>query len=317
MTKTITEECRLREKKHAVLIVDDIPLNIKILGEALRNDYHITISTNGEQAIEISKSDETRPDLIILDIIMPQMDGYEVCRRLKANPKTKDIPVIFITAKDKADDEVMGFQVGGVDYITKPFNIAAVLARVKTHIQLKEKNEMLERIAAIDPLTNLSNRRGIDEKLDVEWKRALRGETPISILLMDIDYFKKYNDHYGHPKGDECLVRVASVLRDSLKRPADFLARYGGEEFMVILPETDSDAAVDVGNRLRAATEASCILHECSDLICKKVTISVGVATTEPHKHGDLSPEDMIKQADVALYESKKNGRNCVSRVVV
>ncbi len=306
----------MKEKKHSILIIDDIPLNIKILGEALRKDYNVAITTDGRQAMEIVESDETRPDLIILDIIMPNIDGYEVCKNLKDSPKTREIPIIFITTKDKADDEVMGFEAGGVDYITKPFNIATVLARIKTHLELKEKKEMLEKIAALDSLTNLPNRRRLDETLNTEWRRAVRGETSISIALIDIDYFKKYNDFYGHPKGDDCLIRVSSILKDSLKRPADFLARYGGEEFLVILPETGSEAALKVGNRLKTDVEMSCIKHECSDPY-KKVTISVGVATIAPDKHTCLSPEDLIKQADTALYKSKNNGRNCVSCVVV
>ena len=218
-----------------ILIVDDQRQNIKVLKDFLRDDYKIMAAKTGEQALEAARS-ATPPDLILLDIIMPGMDGYHVCRQLKEDPKTMHIPVIFVTGLGSTSEEAKGFEMGAVDYITKPFRPVIVRARIKTHIQLKRKSDLLDRLASIDGLTEIPNRRCFDATLEREMRRAFRNRAWVSLILMDIDLFKKYNDHYGHAAGDTCLRRVAKAAERVLLRASDQVARYGGEEFGIILP---------------------------------------------------------------------------------
>ncbi len=294
--------------KQKILITDDIPANITVLGEVLREEYEIIIATNGEKALEIAASEDS-PDLILLDIMMPGMDGYEVCRRLKEDEKTIGIPVIFITAKNEIDDETRGLDLGAVDYITKPFQIPIVKARVRTHLELKRKNDILENIAALDGLTGIPNRRQFDETVQREWLRCLRQGVPLSLIMMDIDFFKKYNDAYGHTAGDECLRRVALALKSSVRRAADLMARYGGEEFAAILPDTHSEGAAFVAERIRSSVESEGIPHEYSE-VADHVTLSVGAATKIPQM--DSTASEIIEAADKMLYEAKDGGRNSV-----
>ncbi len=294
--------------KQKILITDDIPANITVLGEVLREEYEIIIATNGEKALEIAASEDS-PDLILLDIMMPGMDGYEVCRRLKEDEKTIGIPVIFITAKNEIDDETRGLDLGAVDYITKPFQIPIVKARVRTHLELKRKNDILENIAALDGLTGIPNRRQFDETVQREWLRCLRQGVPLSLIMMDIDFFKKYNDAYGHTAGDECLRRVALALKSSVRRAADLMARYGGEEFAAILPDTHSEGAAFVAERIRSSVESEGIPHEYSE-VADHVTLSVGAATKIPQMGSTAS--EIIEAADKMLYEAKDGGRNSV-----
>lgn len=294
--------------KQKILITDDIPANITVLGEVLREEYEIIIATNGEKALEIAASEDS-PDLILLDIMMPGMDGYEVCRRLKEDEKTIGIPVIFITAKNEIDDETRGLDLGAVDYITKPFQIPIVKARVRTHLELKRKNDILENIAALDGLTGIPNRRQFDETVQREWLRCLRQGVPLSLIMMDIDFFKKYNDAYGHTAGDECLRRVALALKSSVRRAADLMARYGGEEFAAILPDTHSEGAAFVAERIRSSVESEGIPHEYSE-VADHVTLSVGAATKIPQM--DSTASEIIEAADRMLYEAKDGGRNSV-----
>jgi len=296
------------ESKPRILIVDDTPSNILMLGVELKQRYDVIIATNGQKALQRAFT-EPRPDLILLDIMMPDMDGYEVCRRLKDDPRTKDIPVIFITAKNAEDDETLGLELGAVDYITKPFSLAIVRARVRTHLELKRKSDMLEALSSRDCLTGMFNRRRFDEALETEWKRALRTHAPLSLLMMDIDYFKNYNDAYGHLSGDECLKAVAFAMSSTLRRPADFIARYGGEEFVAVLSDTDITGAVHIGECIRKAVEDSRIQHEHS-LASECVTLSVGAATTVPRQ--EVSSLLLVEVADNALYDAKQAGRNRV-----
>lgn len=294
--------------KGKVLIVDDIPTNIKILGEALRTDYEISVAISGEKALEISMSDN-QPDLILLDIVMPHMDGYEVCRRLKENAQTMNIPIIFITAKDDVSDETKGLELGAVDYITKPFNLPIIRARLRTHLSLKRKTDMLESLVSLDGLTDMPNRRRFDEFLEQEWKRSKRSLVPISLIMADVDFFKNYNDSLGHTAGDECLKKVSSLLLSSIHRPSDLAARYGGEEFAVILPETDLSSAVAVAERIRIDLKEKKIPHADS-AVSDFVTFSIGVASAIPEENE--SPISLIDLADKALYDAKHNGRDRV-----
>jgi diguanylate cyclase (GGDEF)-like protein len=296
------------DKFSRILIVDDERHNIKVLTELLREEYKIMAAKTGEQALKAVQGPNP-PDLILLDIMMPGIDGYEVCRRLKADSLSMHIPVIFVSALDASDDESHGFELGAVDYITKPFKPVVVKARVKTHIQLKQKSDLLERMASIDGLTDIPNRRNFDDTLERELRKATRNGSLLSLILMDIDFFKKHNDYYGHAEGDDCLRRVAKTVDACMKRASDFAARYGGEEFAVILPETDTDGAVHVAEKIRIRVAQLNISHAASD-VADHVSISLGVATVSGSQ--DSSPVDIIKAADTFLYKAKETGRNRV-----
>jgi diguanylate cyclase (GGDEF)-like protein len=297
-----------REDMQTLLIVDDTPENIKILMETLKSDYKIIFATSGEKAIELLGSKGNLPDLILLDIKMPGIDGYDVCKWLKNNDNTRNIPVIFVTASSEVSDESKGFRLGAVDYITKPFHPPIIKARVNAHINLKIKSDMLEKLASRDALTDLYNRRKFDEMIKKEWNRAQRNHSLLSVLMIDIDKFKQYNDNYGHATGDKCLKDIANALKTGLKRANDFVARYGGEEFIIILPDIDSQAAQQVGSSIIDAVESLDIRHEHSD-VAGHVTISMGIATTRPSidKNECLN---IVEIADQLLYMAKEAGRN-------
>ncbi len=297
--------------KPKVLIVDDATENIDILYSLLKSDYRVSAAKNGKKGLDMAL--QNKPDVILLDIVMPEMNGYEVCRALKASEKTQNIPVIFVSGKTEAVDEAKAFSMGAVDYITKPFVPIVVKARVKTHIELKKKSDMLEELVSLDSLTNIFNRRKFDEQLTYEWRKAKRREDPLSVIFIDIDHFKLFNDNYGHAMGDTCLQQVAACLAKFLKRPEDFIARYGGEEFVIILPETDLSGVNHMGERLIASVSDLNIPHAHSDT-AEVVTISAGSATTIPGPESG-SPTELVKAADKMLYESKQNGRNRMTSV--
>lgn len=296
--------------KAKVLVVDDQPANIQILAEALQSQYDVRVAINGEKALRIAHEND-KPDLILLDVMMPDMDGFEVCRRLKNDTATQHIPVIFVTAKDNAADEELGLNIGAVDYVGKPFSIPVVRARVRNHILLKQRADLLEELASIDPLTHLPNRRLFETTVQDEWKRAQREGTTLSILLADIDYFKNYNDHYGHGAGDICLQRVAHAMQTGQSRPGDMVARFGGEEFIVILPNTDCEGAKVAAERLRNRVKALQIPHAHSSA-ANIVSISVGCATCRPSIE-DIDATALINAADAQLYKAKEQGRNRVA----
>jgi len=304
------EEMKELKAKQTILVVDDMPINIQVLARALKSDYHVKIATNGFTAIEIANSEE-QPDLILLDIMMPDMDGYQVCENLKDNKQTRDIPIIFISAKNEVENETKGLELGAVDYITKPFHLAIVKARVKTHLDLRRKNLILENLASLDGLTGIANRRSFTEVLDREWKRANRSSTPLSLILMDIDFFKNFNDNYGHTEGDRCLKEIARTLSISLKRESDFIGRYGGEEFVALLADFPNKEAADHAEYLRQRVVSLNIAHGFSET-AEMVTLSLGVATTIPSKDTKNTPTMLLEAADKMLYEAKRSGRNRV-----
>ncbi len=296
--------------KARILIVDDVAENIHVLMEVLRTDYQVVPARSGQVALQKAMA-EPQPDLILLDILMPEMDGYEVCQKLKGMPQTKDIPVIYITSVSDAIDEAKGFRLGAVDYITKPFHPDVVKARVKAHLELRRKSELLEKLAMRDALTDVYNRRRFDEVVGQEWDRAFRQKKTLALAMLDIDCFKPFNDNYGHAAGDACLRRVARCMDASLLRPMDFLARYGGEEFVVLLADTDYDGAMRVTRRMLDDVSALQINHQYSDA-SDTVTLSAGVCVVSPFLSGG-SPLELVEHADKMLYESKHNGRNCVT----
>jgi len=296
-----------------VLIVDDNPADIHVLAEALRSECIIKTAASGQAALAIAHEEE-QPAMILLDIMMPEMDGYEVCRRLKNDPVTKDIPVIFVTAKDESEDEAIGLNLGAADYISKPFFLPIVKARVRIQLSLKIKTELLQSLAHIDGLTHIPNRRSFDETFDAEWRRALRSKAGIAVCMMDIDHFKEYNDHYGHGAGDQCLKQVAQALASTVNRASDMIARYGGEEFVAIIADANHEGAKLIADRCRARIEQLNLPHAFSPTT-GQVTISVGFASITASAHA--TQKDLLEAADKALYEAKKTGRNSVSGIML
>jgi len=320
-----------------VLIVDDSPDERVLIKSILKNAGYAELLT-AESSLDAFKqlgmdsreSIYSDIDLILMDIIMPEMDGVEACRLIKAVDYLKDIPIIVVTVKDEIKYLQMAFAMGAVDYITKPLNKVELLARVRSALRLKYEIDrrkarekellvikqqledtifVLKRLSSEDELTGIPNRRGFDNYLEQEWKRAMRYEVPVSLILVDIDFFKAYNDTYGHQRGDHCLKKVASVLNDGLHRPADFAARYGGEEFVIILPNTDLNGGEFIAEKLREGVEAMGMDHSSSQA-SEHVTISLGVATATPSQ--GFSPSDLVTAADQALYRAKQEGRNRV-----
>jgi diguanylate cyclase (GGDEF)-like protein len=292
-------------RRARLLVVDDQPINVQALYRALCADHQVLVATSGEQALAMCA--ERLPDLVLLDVVMPGIDGFEVCRRLQADAGTQHVPVIFVTASSDEAAETHGLEVGAVDFITKPINPAIVRARVKTHLTLKAQSDLLRQLAWVDGLTGVFNRRHFDERLLDEWQRSGRNGAPLSLLLLDIDYFKRFNDVYGHQAGDDCLRCTAQALRGSLNRPTDVMARYGGEEFACILPDTDANGAWVVGLRLEQCVRALRIAHGGS-AAGAFVSASVGVATRRQDK--DESIATLLARADRQLYRAKAQGRS-------
>jgi diguanylate cyclase (GGDEF)-like protein len=297
----------METRKQTILIVDDTPANIEILCEVLDSEYEVLFATSGTDALSIAV--DQSPDLILLDVVMPEMNGYQVCRHLKEDKRTQSIPVIFVTAMDQEEDEAKGLNVGAIDYLTKPIRPPIVKARVRNHLELKRYRDFLENLSSTDGLTGIFNRRRFDETLDSEWRRARRAASPLSLILMDIDLFKSYNDHYGHLAGDDCLRRLAQVLSDCVRRPSDLVARYGGEEFACLLPNTDANGAMQVANHILEATNNLNIPHAHSS-VADRVTVSIGVTTIIPVTGQPVS--QLIQRADELLYTAKGSGRNQV-----
>ncbi|WP_324770076.1 diguanylate cyclase [Pokkaliibacter plantistimulans] len=289
-----------------VLIVDDEKSNLKILSDLLRDDVRVILAKSGEQAI--AKAEQYRPDLVLLDIVMPKMNGFDVIQHLKQQASTSTIPVIFVSALGDTDNEVRGFDLGACDYIQKPFQSSLVRARVKLHLQLAKQRLLLEKLANIDPLTAIANRRKFSDKLQLEWTRCQHDDRPLSLVMIDIDYFKQFNDRYGHAAGDEALSKVAQALEGQLERSTDFVARYGGEEFVLVLPDTDQHDAQEVVERCRAAVAALKIRHETAG--GEFLTISLGGATCSG-RDGEAH-EQLLQRADAMLYQAKQQGRDCV-----
>lgn len=290
------------------MIVDDIPANIKSLNAILADDYNIVFATDWRKGLELAG--RMSPDIVLLDIMMPDMDGYEICRRLKSESETREIPVIFITALDSEADEEKGLSYGAADYITKPFRPAIVRLRVRNHLQLKLQRDRLESLTMTDGMTEIANRRRFDRHLDEEWRRCARMHIPLSAIMMDIDRFKAFNDNYGHTAGDDCIRDIALALATVPTRAGDLVARYGGEEFACLLPGTDAEGALTIAERLLDAVNDLAIPHAWSN-VTGAVSISAGVGTVVPTGDGDS--EELIRMADEMLYKAKNAGRNRVA----
>lgn len=311
----------LEKKTASILIVDDDPAMILTLSNALADLGQIRFAMGGDDALRLIN--EEAPDIVLLDAEMPGKSGFEVCELVLAQPGLAELPVIFVTSHSGAEFEESGFAVGAVDFIAKPINPRMVQARVKTHLRLKIASELLKFQATTDALTQLRNRRAFDEALRVEWARALRAQQPLALLMIDVDHFKRFNDHYGHGAGDDCLRQVAEVLRSNLFRPADQAARYGGEEFALLLPSTDLAGGQAVAEKVLAAMENAKLPHADSP-VAPHVTLSIGVSALDENSAAwrkgaaesrfsvldSVVPADLVHAADLALYAAKRAGRS-------
>lgn len=292
-------------EKKTILIVEDETINLNILVSILRDEYTLILEKSGTKAI--TRAEQQLPDLILLDIMLPDLDGYSIISALKNNDQTKEIPVIFISALKDVKDEEKGLMLGAVDYIVKPYNASIIKARVRTHMKLVTQRKLLERIAMLDGLTEIPNRRSFSERFAQEWDRAVRTGKPLSLIVADVDYFKQYNDYYGHGMGDVALKQIAYTFTNALSRSTDFSARIGGEEFAVLLPETSAEGGFEVSERIRTAVEALNIPHQSSP-INEILTLSLGGVTLIPNAIG--CHISMFELADHQLYEAKKEGKN-------
>lgn len=304
-----------------ILVVDDHPDNVEIINVRLSSrGYLIETATNGEEALHQVK--DNPPDLILLDVMMPLMDGYEVSRRIKNDPDLPFIPIILVTARDSTQDKVDGLDAGADDYLTKPVNFPELEARVRSMLRIKrlqdeldQKNRELEfankrlrKLSITDGLTELFNHRHIHELLHEEFERTKRSGEPMAVVMMDLDRFKQVNDTYGHPTGDVILYETANILRQTV-REIDMVGRYGGEEFVTILPGADEQAAHQFAERVRQAVADHVYRDEANEV---RMTVSGGVASfpSEGIEHPDL----LIKRADEALYAAKQGGRDRIIR---
>ena len=294
------------ETKNTILIVDDEVANINVLIHLLLNEYTLHVAKDGPTAIEMARTH--MPDLILLDIIMPGMDGYQVLEELRASEDTKNIPVIFVSGLNSDDDEAKGLSLEVADYISKPLVAAIVKFRIRNQIRIINYLRIIERLSMTDSLTGLNNRRSFNDRLRQEWGRAVREEISLSLIMLDIDNFKNYNDTYGHQAGDLVLKAVAGIFDNMLKRSTDFVARWGGEEFIILLSGTDREGAVKLAEDIRTEVENTEI--ELYNGISTKVTVSAGVSELIPNQEDII--DRFISDADKAMYIAKSQGRNRV-----
>lgn len=289
-----------------LLIVDDHPINIRALHEVFASDHDVFMALTGDQALAFCR--KTPPDLVLLDVLMPEMDGLQVCRALKEAPETAGIPVIFVTGLDDPEGEAACWDAGCVDFITKPINARTVRNRVRAHLTLKHQADLLRRTAWIDGLTGVANRRQFDEQLQREWQRCRRSGAALSVAVVDMDCFKAYNDTYGHLTGDDCLRQVAAAAQRSLLRPMDMVARTGGERFTCLLPEVGLDGARTIADRIESAVRDLHIPHAAS--VVASVTVSIGIASAVASINE--TTEGLLQRAEQALHRAKSRGRGRV-----
>lgn len=314
------------EREIRILIVDDDAGTIKVLAEILKDVGKIHFTTKGEKALSMAQT--VMPDIILLDVEMPDMNGFEVCEAIKRNPGFQDVPVMFVTSHADIDIETRALTSGAIDFIHKPPHPMVVKARVSNYLALKKQTERLKMLSMVDGLTGIANRRAFDDALKQEWQRACRNHQQLSLLMIDVDHFKIFNDTYGHQAGDDCLRMIADVLDDTARRPGEMAARYGGEEFTVLLPNCTESQAVFLAEMI--CTEIRKLKKEHSGSpVAPYVTVSIGVSSMLNLKKGKncwsgdegnqldspygLTYNDLLNAADRALYAAKHQGRNRVS----
>lgn len=292
-------------KQQKVLIIDDEKANLKILSGILNQEVEVILAKDGKTGL--LKAKENKPDLILLDIVMPKLSGFEVIEKLKNNPQTSNIPVIFVTGQLGVKQEEQGLELGACDYIQKPFHVEILKARVRLHLRMSKQRDLLEKLANIDPLTSIANRRLYDQTFNLQWNKAIENQSTFSLVVIDIDDFKKYNDFYGHAAGDRALEKVATSISDNLACSECFLARYGGEEFVALLPNLSSDEAVKLMQSCLKRVEELKITHDPSTKH-EFLTISIGGVSYLPIV--ESCQDTLLKIADDMLYEAKYNGKN-------
>lgn len=322
----------IHDYKISVLLVDDQPMIAEVIRRALaleELDFHYC--RNPTEALKTAE--ELKPTIILQDLVMPEIDGLTMVKFYRSSPVTTQVPIIVLSTKEEPEIKSKAFELGANDYLVKLPDKIELIARIRYHSQayinqrqrdeafkalkksqqrLAEANKVLQKLSSQDGLTGIPNRRSFDQLLEKEWNRAIRHSSSISIIMLDIDFFKLYNDTYGHQGGDDCLKQVAGILADSIHRETDMVARYGGEEFVAVLPETGAQGALAIAKAMRANVEARNIPHKSSK-ITDHVTVSVGVATAVPERKSQ--PDMLVEAADQALYEAKENGRNQVQSV--
>lgn len=291
------------KKKFSILIVDDEKTNLDVLVHLLGDHFVLFVAKSGAAALK--KAGESKPDLILLDVLMPDMNGFEVISALKSDDRTQRIPVLFITGLSDPADEEEGLRLGAVDYISKPFTPAIVHARVRTQIRILEQVSMIEEMGMVDSLTGIPNRRYFDARFQTEWRRSMREKIPISLLLLDLDRFREYNEAFGRPQGDLLLQAVGKLLEATVRRPTDLASCFGGEEFAVLLPNTDLSGALLVAEAIRSNVMS---LLASTDENSGGVTVSIGVASTVPEVNASM--DYFFAETDRLLRTAKSEGRN-------
>ncbi|MEP7305223.1 MAG: diguanylate cyclase [Acidobacteriota bacterium] len=296
-----------------IVVADDDRVTAMVTASALRGEFDVVLVSTGAEVLDRVVAGDI--DLILLDVMMPDLDGFEVCRRLKDNPQSAKIPVIFVTSLEEISDETRGFAVGGVDYIMKPIRPSVVRARVHTHVELKRSRDALERLAAVDPLTGIANRRAFDQAIQHEWRRSQRSRRWLSLALVDVDQFKQFNDRYGHLAGDERLRTIATSLAENTQRGGELTARYGGEEFALILPDVDPEMMPSL---MRMVLSSVAGMHPPTTLPGAHETTTVSVGAISIVAPRDVGETIAIATADTLLYEAKGSGRDrCVFQDLV
>lgn len=287
-----------------LLVVDDLPPNIEVLYEGLKDHYEVLFATNGSDALTLALREQ--PDLILLDVMMPGMDGFDVCQHLKADSLTRDIPVVFVSTMDDEAEEIHGLNLGAVDYFIKPIRADIAIARIRRHIEQRQLIDFLARQARRDALTGLANRALFEEVFAQEWQSALRYQSPLAVLMIDVDMLNGYNELYGYGKGDQCLKKIACLLSAAMQRPVDLVAHYGGENFICLLANMSLETALTRAEQLRQQITNLQLRHVGSSY--GVVTVSIGVGVQIPAEHCDS--RQLLEVAHQQLYAAKEDGGN-------
>lgn len=320
----------LKKFRITVFLIDDQPMIAEAVRRMLKSEEDIDFHYCQNPTKALKMVTEIKPTVILQDLVMPDIDGLMMLRFFRVKQETAKVPIIVLSTKEDPETKSQAFSQGANDYLVKLPDKIELIARIRHHSQayislqerdeafkalqesqrkLAEANKILQKLSSMDGLTGIANRRSFDEVLHKEWQRAMRQNTKLSLIMLDIDFFKLYNDHYGHQGGDDCLKKVAASLEDSLRRESDFLARYGGEEFSAVLPDTDEEGAAAIAETMRANIQEAQIPHADSQ-VSDYVSVSLGVGTIVPERNSD--PESIIAVADQALYKAKEDGRNRV-----